>query len=84
MLWGTLPDTTWLWLMVPQPDGTTRVITRIRMRYRWLSPSITFSLLIEFADVWMIRRMLLNLRERAEPLALSGSSPSALTSGSAV
>jgi hypothetical protein len=68
MMWGTLPDTTWLWLLEPQADGTTRLITRIRKRYRWLSPSIAFSMLIEFADIWMIRRMLLNLRERAETL----------------
>jgi hypothetical protein len=27
-------------------------------------------MLIEFADIWMIRKMLLNLRERAEALAL--------------
>jgi hypothetical protein len=48
------------------------------MRYRWLSPSIAFSLLIEFADIWMIRRMLLNLRERAESLSRArASQPSA-------
>jgi hypothetical protein len=69
MTWGTLPDTTWLWVCEPQADGTTRLITRIRSRYRWLSPSIVFSMLIEVADIWMIRRMLLNLRERAEALA---------------
>jgi hypothetical protein len=69
MMWGTLPDTTWLWLCEPQADGTTRLITRIRSRYRWLSPTIAFSLLVEFADIWMIRKMLLNLRERAEELA---------------
>jgi hypothetical protein len=70
MMWGTLPDTTWLWLCEPQADGTTRLITRIRSRYRWLSPTIAFSLLVEFADIWMIRRMLLNIRERAEGLAM--------------
>jgi hypothetical protein len=69
MMWGTLPDTTWLWVVEPQVDGTTRLITRIRSRYRWLSPSIAFSMLVEFADIWMIRKMLLNLRERAETLA---------------
>jgi hypothetical protein len=68
MLWGTLPDTTWLWVCEPQAGGTTRLITRIRSRYRWLSPTIAFSLLVEFADVWMIRKMLLNLRARAEAL----------------
>ena len=47
MMWGTLPDTTWLWVLEPRADGTTRLITRIRSHYRWLSPSITFSLLVE-------------------------------------
>jgi hypothetical protein len=69
MMWGTPPDTTWLWLCEPRADGTTRLITRIRSHYRWLSPSIAFSLLVEFADIWMIRKMLLNVRERAEGLA---------------
>jgi len=69
MLWGTQPNTTWLWVCEPRTDGTTRLITRIRSHYRWLSPSIAFSLLVEFADIWMIRKMLLNLRERAEGLA---------------
>ncbi len=69
LMWGTLPDTTWLWFLEPMGDGTTRLITRIRSHYRWLSPSIAFSLLVEFADVWMIRKMLLNLRGRAEALA---------------
>lgn len=69
MMWGTLPDTTWLWFLEPRADGTTRLITRIRSHYRWLSPSIAFSLLVEFADVWMIRKMLLNLRGHAEALA---------------
>jgi len=39
----------------------------VRSRYRWLSPSIAVSgLLDEFTDVWMMRKMLLNLRDRAE------------------
>ena len=71
MIWGTLPDTTWSWVLEPQADGTTRLITRIRSHYRWLSPSIAFSLLVEFADIWMIRKMLLNVRDRAESLALA-------------
>jgi uncharacterized protein YndB with AHSA1/START domain len=66
MIWGTPGDTTWSWQLDPQPDGSTRVVTRVRSRYRWLSPSIAFSLLLEFADVWMMRKMLLNLRARSE------------------
>jgi hypothetical protein len=71
MIWGTLGDTTWAWLLEPRADGTTRLLTRVRSRYRWLSPSIAFSVLLEFADIWMMRRMLLNLRERVEAMASS-------------
>jgi hypothetical protein len=84
MMWGTLPDTTWLWVCEPQADGTTRLITRIRSHFRWLSPSIAFSLLVEFADIWMIRKMLLNLRLRAEALAAAespGRLPQPITPG---
>ncbi|PFG41037.1 hypothetical protein ATJ97_3582 [Georgenia soli] len=69
MIWGTRGDTSWAWVLHPLPDGTTRVVTRVRSRYRWLSPSIAFSMLLEFADIWMMRRMLLNLRERVEAAA---------------
>jgi hypothetical protein len=71
MIWGTPGDTSWVWLLDPQPDGTTRLITRVRSRYRWLSPSIAFSMLLEFADIWMMRRMLLNLREGVEGASAS-------------
>ncbi|HSK91267.1 MAG TPA: hypothetical protein VK875_08135 [Euzebyales bacterium] len=66
MIWATLPDTTWVWQLDAIPDGSTRLFTRVRSRYRWLSPSIAFSMLLEFADIWMMRKMLLNLRDRAE------------------
>jgi hypothetical protein len=66
MIWGAPGDTSWAWVLDERPDGTTRVITRVRARYRWLSPSIAFSMLLELADVWMTRRMLLNLRQRIE------------------
>jgi hypothetical protein len=66
MIWGTPGDTTWTWQLDPKPDGSTRLISRVRSRYRWLSPSIAFSVLLEFGDFWMMRKMLLTLRERAE------------------
>ena len=66
MIWGTPRDITWAWQLDANPDGSTRLITRVRSRYRWLSPSITFSALIEFGDIWMMRKTLLNLRDRAE------------------
>ena len=65
MVWGEPGGTTWAWQLDDTADGRTRLITRVRSRYRWLSPSIAFSALLEFGDVWMMRKMLLNLRERA-------------------
>lgn len=73
MTWGTPGDTTWVWIIEPQPDGTSRVITRIRSRYRWFSPSILFSALLEFADIWMLRKMLAGIKERAEAQREGGS-----------
>lgn len=71
MIWGTPGETTWLWQLDANADGSTRLITRVRSRYRWLSPSIAFSALIEFGDIWMMRKMLLNLRDRAEGRVVS-------------
>jgi hypothetical protein len=56
--------TIWAWQLDETADGTTRLITRVRSRYKWL-PSIAFSALLEFGDIWMMRKMLFNLRERA-------------------
>jgi hypothetical protein len=72
MIWGTPGETTWAWQLDANPDGSTRLITRVRSRYRWLSLSIAFSALVEFGDIWMMRKMLLNLRDRAEGRVTSG------------
>jgi len=66
MVWGTPGDTSWVWQLDRQPDGTTRLITRIRSRIRWTPMSIAFSGLVELGDFWMIRKMLHGLQERAE------------------
>jgi hypothetical protein len=66
MVWGTPGDTTWAWQLDPTAGGSTRLVTRVRSQYRWMSPSIAFSALLEFGDIWMMRKMLLNLRDRAE------------------
>lgn len=71
MIWGTPGDTTWVWVLEPLPGEGTRLVARVRSEYRWLSPSILFSLLLEFGDIWMMRRMLLNLRDRIEEAATS-------------
>jgi hypothetical protein len=62
-------DTTWTWALDPVDQRRTRLTTRVRMRYRWTKPSILFSLLVEFADVVMMRKCLLTIKQRAESLA---------------
>jgi hypothetical protein len=70
LLWGdAVGDTTWLWSIEPGADGTSRLVSRIRMRYHWLSPSILFALLVEFFDLMMMRRAMLGIKGRAEALA---------------
>ena len=65
MVWGDPGGTTWAWQLDETDSGSTRLLTRVRSRYQWFSPSIAFSVLLEFGDIWMMRKMLLNLRERA-------------------
>lgn len=64
MVWGTPGESSWVWLLESTGDGATRLITRVRMPFRWSSPSIAFALLVEVADVWMMRKMLLTLQDR--------------------
>jgi hypothetical protein len=67
IVWGDKPsDATWTWGLYRQSDSHTRLITRVRLRYRWFSPTILFSLLVEFTDIVMIRKSLLGIRQRAE------------------
>lgn len=65
MVCGEPGGTTWAWQLDETDSGSTRLITRVRSRYQWFSPSIAFSALLEFSDIWMMRKMLLNLRQRA-------------------
>jgi hypothetical protein len=61
---------TWLWLLEPAGPGHTRLITRMRGRYRWTRPSIVTELvLMEIGDPFMMRKCLLGIKQRAERLA---------------
>ena len=61
--------TSWLWLLDPLDETSTRLITRVRMKYQWLRPAIAFDLLVEFGDLVMMRKCMLGIKERAEALA---------------
>ena len=68
MLWEK-PDSTWAWKLVPLEGARTRLITRLKERYTWRSSPLNAFLsliLMEFADFPMMRKLLLNLRTRAE------------------
>jgi hypothetical protein len=64
--WDQQEDLTWLWFLNPVGESRTRLITRIRIRYRWRSPSILFSLPMDVGDVVMMRKCMLGIKRRAE------------------
>jgi hypothetical protein len=71
MLWEK-PASTWVWSLQPLGDDATRLVTRLRLRYRWRKPNVVADLiLMELGDFSMMRRELLGIRRRAERLAAS-------------
>ena len=44
--WDNKGDSTWSWQLSPLEEGQTRLITRVRIQYHWLSPTILFDLLV--------------------------------------
>jgi hypothetical protein len=68
LLWRT-PNRTWSWRLVPLPDGSTRLISRLHTLYEWSRPwALGTVLLMEVGDYPMMRRMLRGIRDRAEEL----------------
>ena len=66
--WDGAGESTWVWGLYPRADST-RLISRVRMRYRWTSPTILFALLVEFFDLVMMRKTMLGIKRRAETMA---------------
>lgn len=60
---------TWLWQLVPSNDNTTRLITRMRVRYDWTLPWVLYYLLGDVGDIVMMRACMLGIKRRAEKLA---------------
>jgi hypothetical protein len=59
------PDSTWSWKFTRIDRNRTRLVTRLKVRYRPRLDALLTVLLIEFGDFAMMRRMLLTLRRRA-------------------
>jgi hypothetical protein len=67
--WDNKGNTSWYWGLYPLDAHATRLITRIRLRYLWLSPAILFDLLADVGDIIMMRKCLLGIKQRAERLS---------------
>jgi hypothetical protein len=68
LLWAK-PDSTWAWQLTPINGGHTRLVTRLKQRYRWRSSpglALLTVVLFEFGDFPMMRKLLLGIRRRAE------------------
>jgi hypothetical protein len=71
LLWSK-PDSTWAWELRDDGRGGTRLVTRLRMRYRWDRPAEAglSVILNEFGDWPMMRRMLKEIKRRVESPSL--------------
>jgi len=69
--WDNKGDCTWVWGIYSEGEAHSRLITRVRVKYRWLSPAILFNLIIEFFDIVMMRKCMLGVKRRSEALYLS-------------
>ncbi|MCP4139601.1 MAG: hypothetical protein GY755_04820 [Chloroflexi bacterium] len=67
--WDKIGDTSWVWEIYPDGNNRCRLVTRVRMKYRWLSFSAIFNLIIEFFDFPMMRKCMLGIKKRAESIS---------------
>jgi hypothetical protein len=68
--WDKIGDTSWVWGIYPEGNSRSRLVTRIHVKYRWFSLLILFNMIIEFFDIWMMRKCMLGIKRRAEALSL--------------
>ena len=66
--WDGKGYSSWVWDIQPEGEADSRLVTRVRVKYRLLSPAIAFNLLVEFFDIVMMRKCMLGIKRRAEKL----------------
>jgi len=64
--WDERGNLSWVWALVPLDPGHTRLLTRVRLTYRWVSPYLLFYLALDVGDLVMMRQSMLGIRDRAE------------------
>lgn len=69
--WDKIGDTSWVWVIYSEGKSYSRLVTRVRVKYRWFSPAILFNLIIEFFDILMMHKCMLGIKRRAEALPRS-------------
>jgi hypothetical protein len=74
LVWAK-PDSTWTWILRALPGGRTRLVTRLRQRYRATPAALVTVILAEFGDYPMMRKMLLGIKQRAEMAANARTGP---------
>lgn len=68
--WDNKGDSTWVWGIYPEGESSCRLITRVHVKYRFFSFDLPFNLLIEFFDIWMMRKCMKGIKKRAETVKL--------------
>ena len=66
--WDNKGDSSWIWGIYVDGEVNSRLVTRVRIKYRLFSPTIAFNLLIEFFDIIMMRKCMLGIKRRAEKI----------------
>ena len=74
MLWvfrgkGQWESATWAWGLYEEDAGQTRLVSRLRVSYKWARPSIVPMLITDVVELAMMRECLLGIKRRAERLA---------------
>lgn len=74
MLWvfrgkGQWENATWAWGLYEEDAGHTRLVSRLRVSYKWARLSIVPMLITDVVELVMMRECLLGIKRRAERLA---------------
>lgn len=69
ILWVDKKGTSsWIWKLIPENNGSTRLITRLRTAYDWKSIWIIYFLIYDFGDIIMMKKCMKGIKERAESI----------------
>lgn len=67
ILWvDKIGNATWLWYLIADHDGTTRLLTRLRTKYVWKGFWFIYYLLYDIGDIIMMGKCMKGIKKRAE------------------